>query len=71
MILLRGGKATEVGSQPIGQATSLMILVMVVGISAFLWYTGRLRSRAAMLTLVMIIAFLAYFAFWTDPVTSG
>ena len=62
--------ASDVGSQPIGQSTALLVLFMVVGISAFLWYAGYLRSRAALAFLALIVAGLAYFAFWTNPVTA-
>lgn len=46
------------------------MLIMLVGISAFLWYAGYLRSRAALAFLALIVAGLAYFAFWTNPITA-
>ena len=71
MLLLRGGpKSADVASQPIGQSTALTILIMIVGISAFLWYTRYLRSRAALVAIAMVCALLAYFAFWTNPITA-
>ena len=62
--------SSDVATQPISQSTALIILFMLVGISAFLWYTGYLRSRAALLTVAFIAAVLAYFAFWTNPITA-
>lgn len=62
--------SSDVSGQPISQSTALLVLIMVVGISAFLWYTGYLRSRAALAFLALIIAGLAYFAFWTNPITT-
>jgi peptidoglycan/LPS O-acetylase OafA/YrhL len=63
-------RSSDVASQPISQSTALIILFMLIGISAFLWYAGYLRSRAGLLTIALIAAGLAYFAFWTNPVTS-
>lgn len=71
MVLLKGApKPADVASQPISQSTALMILIMVVGITAFLWYGGYLRSRAALVAIAMIVAVLAYLSFWTNPVTA-
>jgi len=44
---------------------AVVVLVMVIGIAAYLWWTRRLRSRAALITLAGIVAFLAYLAFFT------
>ncbi|MEO6224395.1 MAG: hypothetical protein ABIO80_00870 [Sphingomicrobium sp.] len=57
-------------TQPIGQSTALVILVMVVGITAYLWFTGHMRSRVGLIFVAMIVAVLAYFALWTNPITS-
>lgn len=70
MILLKGPKAVDVASQPIAQSTAMLIMIMVIGITAFAWYTRHLRSRAGLLAIAMIVAVLAYFAFWTNPVTA-
>lgn len=70
MILLRQTPkpAAEAASQPISQATAATILIMILGIAAFLFFTGRLRSRAAMVAILMICGLLGYLAFWTNPV---
>jgi hypothetical protein len=45
---------------------AVVVLVMVVGLSAYLWWTGRLRSRAGLLTVAGIVLFLAYLAFFAN-----
>jgi len=60
--------AGESAAQPISQATAATILIMILGIVAFLFFTGRLRSRAAMVAILMVCGVLAYFSFWTNPV---
>lgn len=71
MILFRAGpKAVDAATQPIGQSTAMLIMIMIIGITAVAWYTRYLRSRAGLLTIAMIVAILAYFAFWTNPVTA-
>jgi LPXTG-motif cell wall-anchored protein len=45
---------------------AVVVLVMVVGISAYLWWTGRLRSRAGLVTMAGIMLFLAYLAFFAN-----
>lgn len=72
MILFKG-QAHTVGpdsTQPISQATAVVLLVMVIGISFYLWRTRYLRSRAALIFVAMIVLTLLYFAIWTNPVTS-
>jgi hypothetical protein len=45
---------------------AIVVLVMVIGVSAYLWWTGRLRSRAGLLTIGAIILFLVYIAFYSN-----
>ncbi|MEO7278129.1 MAG: hypothetical protein ABIW33_08915 [Sphingomicrobium sp.] len=69
--MIRGSATKEfAASQPIAQSTALLILVMVVGIAGFMWYSGYMRSRAALVALAMVIGLLAYLSFWTSPITS-
>jgi uncharacterized membrane protein YbaN (DUF454 family) len=71
-VLIKGPAqpASDVASQPISQSTAVVLLVMVVGISFYLWRTRYLRSRAALIFVAMIIVALLYFAVWTNPITS-
>jgi predicted signal transduction protein with EAL and GGDEF domain len=43
---------------------ALVALVMVVGIAAYMWWSGRLRSAAGLVTVAGIIALLVYVAFF-------
>jgi hypothetical protein len=58
-----GSDGASVVSQPI----AIVLIVLILGASIFLWTRGQLRSRAAMLTVAGIIAVLVYFAFWAAP----
>jgi hypothetical protein len=72
-VLLKGpaqSAASEVTGAPISQSTAVVLLVMVVGISLYLWRARYLRSRAALIFVAMIIVVLLYFAVWTNPITS-
>ncbi len=71
MVLLKGGQSIgPESSQPIGQSTALLLIIMIVGVSFYLWRTRYLRSRAAMIFIAMIVLALAYLALWTNPVTA-
>lgn len=73
MILLKGGAGQAIGpesTQPISQSTALVLLVMVVGISFYLWRARYLRSRAVLIFVAMIVLVLLYLAVWTNPVTT-
>jgi peptidoglycan/LPS O-acetylase OafA/YrhL len=73
MILLKGGPGQSIGpeaTQPISQSTALVLLVMVLGISLYLWRARYLRSRAALIFVAMIVLVLLYLAVWTNPVTT-
>jgi hypothetical protein len=43
---------------------AIVALVILIGASAYLWYRGYLRSRAAMITLLAIAAVLIYAGFF-------
>lgn len=72
MILFKspGQQIGPEASQPLSQSTAVVLLVMVVGISLYLWRMRYLRSRAGLIVVVMIIGVLAYFAVWTNPITA-
>jgi hypothetical protein len=71
-VLIRGPApaSSDVASQPISQSTAVVLLVMVVGISFYLWRQRYLRSRASLIFLAMIIVALLYLAIFTNPITS-
>jgi peptidoglycan/LPS O-acetylase OafA/YrhL len=73
MILLKGGSGQALGpesTQPISQSTAIVLVVMVIGISLYLWRARYLRSRAALIFVAMIVLGLLYLAVWTNPVTT-
>jgi uncharacterized membrane protein len=73
MILLKGGSGQVIGpesTQPISQSTALVLLVMVLGISFYLWRAHYLRSRAALIAVAMVVLVLLYLAVWTNPITT-
>jgi hypothetical protein len=57
----------QVSSQQ-GDVNSLAVvaLVMVVGIAAFMWWKGRLRGPAGLVTVAGIVAILIYVAFFAS-----
>lgn len=71
MILLKGpAPASDVAGQPISQSTAVVLLVMVLGISFYVWQMRYLRSRAMLIFVAMIVVAVLYFAIWTNPITS-
>ena len=55
------------GQALISQPIAVVLIVLILGASIFMWTQGQLRSRAAMLAILGVIAVLAYFAFWATP----
>lgn len=53
-----------------GQPVAIVLIVLILGASAYMWTRGYLRSRAALVTVAGILLALAYVAFFTSP-TSG
>jgi type IV secretory pathway VirB2 component (pilin) len=45
---------------------AVVVLVMVIGIAAYMWWTGRLRTLAGLLTVAGIVAFLVYLSFFAS-----
>lgn len=45
---------------------AVVALVMVVGIAAFMWWKGRLRGPAGLVTVAGIVAILIYVAFFAS-----
>jgi hypothetical protein len=43
---------------------SIVLLVLILGGAAYLWYMRYLRSRAVLITLVAVVALLVYFGFF-------
>jgi hypothetical protein len=43
---------------------AIVILVIVLGAAGYLWYSGYLRSRAALITLAGIVGVLIYLGFF-------
>jgi hypothetical protein len=55
------------GISPLTETMSplaIVALVLVVGGAAYLWRTGYLRSRAALIVLVAIVGVLIYLGFF-------
>lgn len=62
MLLKRGGEVIGAKNVVLSQSIAITLIVMIVGAAAFMWYKGLLRSRAALVTLAMVLAVLGYFA---------
>lgn len=63
-----GGSATSVSS--LGQPMAIVLMVLILGASLYLWSQGYLRSRAALITLLAVLAVLAYFGFFDKSTTA-
>lgn len=57
----RGGDAALAQT---GQPLAIVAAVIIIGASIYLWYLGYMRSRAALLTLALVIGVLVYFGFF-------
>ena len=65
-MLRRGGFSSNGPSQWDATMSPLAIvaLVIVIGASAYLWYKGYMRSRAALITLAAVVLVLVYIGFF-------
>lgn len=43
---------------------AIVLLVLIIGASIYMWYQGFLRSRAAMVTIAAIVVVLVYLGFF-------
>lgn len=68
--MIRGSAAPSTTSwtQPISPSTAIVIIVLIVGASLYLWRMHYLRSRAALIAIAMIVLVLAYFAIMTPKI---
>lgn len=57
-------------SQLIGQSTAIVLLVLILGASVYLWRMRYLRSRAAMIAVALVVLALIYFAVKTPTVAA-
>ena len=55
------------GEAIVSQPIAVVLIVLILGAAIFMWKQGQLRSRAAMLAVLGLLAVLAYFAFWATP----
>ena len=55
-----GGSSLNATMSPL----AIVALVLVLGAAAYLWRMGYMRSRAALIVLVAIIAVLIYLGFF-------
>jgi len=54
-------------TQPIGQSAAIVLLVLIVGASLYLWRMRYLRSRAVMIAIAMVVLGLAYYSLRAGP----
>jgi hypothetical protein len=50
-----------------GQPTAVVLIVLILGATIYMWRRGHMRSRAGLVTIAGILLFLAYFAFFAGP----
>lgn len=55
----------------LGQPLAIVMMVLILGSSAYLWRQGYLRSRAALITLIGVIAILTYFGFFAKETVAA
>ncbi len=55
-------------TQPLSQSTAILLIILIVGASIYLWHRRYLRSRAGLIAIAMIVAGLALYAYTTDPI---
>ena len=66
---MRRGAVAEQGTawSQNSQAISVVLILLILGGSVYLWREGYLRSRAGLLTVAGILAFLVYLGFFAFP----
>jgi ABC-type siderophore export system fused ATPase/permease subunit len=52
------------GVSTLAQPLAIVLMVLILGSSAYLWRQGYLRGRAALITLVGVVIILIYFGFF-------
>ena len=55
-------------TQPLSQSTAILLIILIVGASIYLWHRRYLRSRAGLIAIAMIVAGLALYAYTTNPI---
>jgi len=58
------------GGPAIGQPIAIVLIFLILGATIFMWRRGQMRSRAGLLTIAGILAFLVYFAFFAGASVS-
>jgi hypothetical protein len=69
-----GMKGAAVGSGSVatlGQPLAIVMMVLILGSSAYMWRQGYLRSRAAVITLIGVVAILVYFGFFAKETVAA
>jgi uncharacterized membrane protein len=66
--LLKAPASSANWSQPISQSTAIVLIVLILGASFYLWWTHHLRSRAGLIAIAMVVVALAYFAISTPAI---
>ena len=51
----------------LGQPIAVVLIVLIVGATIYMWQRGQMRSRAALVTIAGILLFLVYFTFFAGP----
>lgn len=54
-------------SSLISQPVAIVLMVLILGASVYMWQLGYLRSRAGLLTIGGILVMLGLLAFWSVP----
>ena len=49
------------------QSVSIVLILLIIGGSIYLWREGYLHSRAALVTVAGILLFLVYLGFFAFP----
>lgn len=53
------------------QSVSIVLILLIIGASIYLWREGYLRSRAGLVTVAGILLFLVYLGFFAFPSPVG
>lgn len=69
---MKGSAPSAVNSvTTLGQPMAIVLMVLVLGSSAYMWRQGYLRGRAALITLVGVVAILVYFGFFAKETVAA
>ena len=58
---------TESSGPIISQPIAVVLMVLILGATIFMWQRGQMRSRAALVAVAGVLVFLGYFAFFAGP----